>query len=289
MTKSSEKTPTALSDPFLHIHRLPHGEYSIAGKYNPASIKDQMVRAVALIDRAVFHGVLDHEKDLLIVGAGAAGASAAFRACDHHINTTLVEKNPTPFERQRYSSRVIDPTEFDWPAPHWRDAQMADLPLDFSRGPASAIAAKWQETYDLRESNDPYLTVLKNVEFVQSIRANSGKQIALLIDYMSKDQDHVWSEFDFVLNCTGPGQEQASLGEDSKFASYLFWEDDLLAAPNFGLPLARPLPSILISGGGDGALQDFLRIAFPGKTAARHLRPSVSGSRHGAPARRDRT
>ena len=57
---------------------------------------------------------------------------------------------------------------------------------------------------------------------------------------MSKHQDHVWSEFDFVLNCTAR-QEQASLGEDSKFASYLFWEDDLLA-PNFGLAHARPLP-----------------------------------------------
>jgi hypothetical protein len=49
--------------------------------------------------------------------------------------------------------------------------------------------------------------------------------------------------------------------------SYHFWADDKLEIPNFGLPETNPQPRILISGGGDGALQDFLRVAFPNKTA----------------------
>ncbi|HEY1754207.1 MAG TPA: hypothetical protein VGG72_02340 [Bryobacteraceae bacterium] len=278
MTPVEAKAPPWERDPFLYIHRLPNGEYSIAGKYNPASIKDQMVRAVALIDRAIFHKVLDNPRKLLVVGAGAAGASAAFRGCEHKINTTLVERNTSPFERQRNSSRVVDPTEFDWPAPHWRDAGMPGLPLLFERGPASAIAARWQEVYDQRERDDIYLTVRTRTLFVRSMQLPDGRHVALFQDVDSKDNH--WEEFDFVLNCAGPGEEQVSLG-DSKYASYLFWADDKLEADNFGLPSPLPQPRILISGGGDGALQDFLRIAFPGKTARdvyEHLLPEASMS-----------
>jgi hypothetical protein len=253
-------------DPFLLIHRLANGEYSIAGKYNPASIKDQMVRAIALVDRARFHNLIRNPKKLLVVGAGAAGASAAFRACEYQINTTLMEVKAVPFERQRNSSRVVDPTEFDWPAPHWRSGSMPGLPLAFDRGPANAVAARWQEAYDREERENDYLTIWPGTRFLRSLLQQDGRLAVLFERDEGKGPAKMWAEFDFVLNCTGPGEEQGSL-QDSEHASYHFWADDKLDAPNFGLPTPNPQPRILISGGGDGALQDFLRIAFPRKTA----------------------
>jgi hypothetical protein len=253
-------------DPFLVIHRVGPAEYSIAGKYNPASIKDQMVRAVALVDRAYYYRLIENPKKLLVVGAGVAGASAAFRACTHRINTTLMEAKEVPFERQRNSSRIVDPTEFDWPAPHWRDGSMPGLPLTFDRGPADALAARWQEEYDIRARTDNYLTIWPRTRFIRSLAQADGRSAVLFEQDEGKGSIRKWEEFDFVLNCTGPVEEQLSI-PNSRHAAYAFWADDKLEAPGFGMPRPMHEPRILISGGGDGALQDFLRIALPGKTA----------------------
>ena len=79
-----------------------------------------------------------------------------------------------------------------------------------------------------------------------------------------------WGRFDMVLDCSGPGEEVVSLSAGGQgFASFRFWENDRLEEPGFGLPPGRTgRPSILISGGGDGGLQEFLRIAYPGMTAS---------------------
>ena len=73
-------------DPFLLTHRLANGEYSIAGKYNPASIKDQMVRAIALVDRARFHKLIQNPKKLLVVGAGSGW-------CERGVSRMRIQKS----------------------------------------------------------------------------------------------------------------------------------------------------------------------------------------------------
>jgi dihydrolipoamide dehydrogenase len=44
---------------------------------------------------SAFHGKVDHECDLLVLGAGPGGYSAAFRAADLGLNVILVERYPT--------------------------------------------------------------------------------------------------------------------------------------------------------------------------------------------------
>jgi hypothetical protein len=258
--------PAHSSDPLLSAHRLDHGEYSIAGKYNAASIRDQMVRAVAIADRALFHGVIGPDNRLLVVGAGASGVSAALRAADRGVHTTLVERGNAPFSRQANSSRIVDPTEYDWPHPGWQEGEIPDLPLPLRRKPANELVALW--LWEYRKPRG-LLFSRPETEFIRSFR-DGGGMTALLRGELDRQDGGYWERFDMVLNCSGPGEESVTIAEDHPdraHASYRFWDDDPLEVDGFGLPPGRSsTPSVLISGGGDGALQDFLRIAFPKQT-----------------------
>ena len=221
----------AQRDPLLLVHRLPHGEYSIAGKYNPVSIKDQMVRATSIIDRAIFHGVLRPGQTLLVVGAGAAGASAGLRAADQGIETSIVERETAPFTRQVGSDRHIDPTEYDWPAPHWAEGKLkTDLPLALERLPAKELADSWDKELKRPRTN---LQKLYNRNYQGSIRhegSKTGQLIALIGPWpeQRKFSSEQWAVFDMILNCSGPGLESVRMGQ---FASFGFWENDWLASP----------------------------------------------------------
>ena len=140
---------------------------------------------------------------------------------------------------------------------------MRAMPLDFKRGIASELAAEWQETYKARVARDPFLEIKAFTRFVQSVPLPDGRLAAL---FQRRNGEQQWEKFDFILNCTGFGEEQVSL-PGNQHASYQFWADDLLEAPDFGFSHPTRTPRVLISGGGDDALQDFLRIAFPNLSA----------------------
>ncbi len=66
-----------MSFPFLVAHQIYPHFLNLAGRLSPVSIRDQIVRAQALVDDAVAAGLISREpwRPLLVVGAGAAGAS----------------------------------------------------------------------------------------------------------------------------------------------------------------------------------------------------------------------
>ncbi len=65
-----------------------------------------MVRGRMLIDRAIEANLIGPDEILLVIGAGACGATAAVRAAERDIKTLLIDKNsyvndePTPFRLQ---------------------------------------------------------------------------------------------------------------------------------------------------------------------------------------------
>ena len=59
---------------------------------SPNESPTQSAAAVSSADH--YSGVVDHETDLLVLGAGPGGYTAAFRAADLGINTTLVDRWP---------------------------------------------------------------------------------------------------------------------------------------------------------------------------------------------------
>ena len=63
---------------------------------NPAPAPQPIAAPIAVSNAAsAFQGKVDHECDLLVLGAGPGGYSAAFRAADLGLNVILVERYPT--------------------------------------------------------------------------------------------------------------------------------------------------------------------------------------------------
>ena len=231
-------------DPFLIAHRSGHGEFNMSGKYSPAAVRDQINRAVAIVERASMVGLLTPTSRVLIKGNGAAGIAAAMRAANSKVQSVTLSHNTRPaFDRQRNSSRIIDPVEYDWPAEGWQtgdNAPTGRIPLPYKRGRAKDVVEKiWDKAWTRFQVENP----VRLIDNLTAAAAPAGT-------------------FDFVLDCTGPGNENTKVGN---YCWYEFWRDDDLETPHLGFD-DKVNPTVLISGGADGALQDFLRIIFPGKT-----------------------
>jgi hypothetical protein len=103
-----------MSFPTLVAHLVYPHFFNLGGHLSPVSIRDQMVRAQALIDDAVAAGLISRKpwRPLLVVGAGAAGAVAAsWSAVRHHVPTMLIERDSDAFNRQpNCTTRWLGPT-----------------------------------------------------------------------------------------------------------------------------------------------------------------------------------
>lgn len=107
----------------LVAHKVAARTYDLSSGLNYVSVKDQVVRACALIDSLNVAGMLPNpyrstniDYDLIVVGAGAAGVSAAWRAGKLGARTLVVEKGEGPFPLQRSCThRHISFSMYDWP------------------------------------------------------------------------------------------------------------------------------------------------------------------------------
>lgn len=95
--------PSASWSPLI-AHKAGVRLYNLSAGLNYVSIKDQTVRACALIDSIKAAGwlgrstpIVDDTYDLLVVGAGAAGVTAAWRAASYGLNVLVVEAADSPF------------------------------------------------------------------------------------------------------------------------------------------------------------------------------------------------
>jgi hypothetical protein len=133
--------------PFVEVHRLGPLEFNISSPVKPISIRDQMVRAEMLVDDLWDGGLISEQRRLLIVGGGAAAATAALCAIELKVPVLVVNMAPSFFTLQaKCFTRWIDPTQYDWPAGHWRMAEYPwhqpgkGAPLPWDAELASTIA-----------------------------------------------------------------------------------------------------------------------------------------------------
>jgi len=107
-------------DPFLLTHSINDFLFDIGSAFTPIGIRDQMVRGFLIATRLLAEQRIGPALPLLIVGAGAAGATAALVAATNDVPTCIVEKEEQPFNRQLYcTTRFLSPSEYDWPAARW--------------------------------------------------------------------------------------------------------------------------------------------------------------------------
>lgn len=284
-----------MGDPILAIHRHSPRFYELTS-LRTASLRDQLLRASLMIDRLLLAGeLLPHtpEVGLLVIGAGASGLCAAWTAALRGVEVTLVEA-VQPFDRQaRVSTRHIDPVEFDWPQPHWAlkrfpvDASRwpVQLPLGFPAAPAATLAQRWALSFHRWHTHTggaaarrlrvliPHRVDPTDIKREPWPAGHAGQATAAQAAAgQTPGKCVVWTEkpglrhrFGAVMACTGFGQEVVSV-PGSGFVGLPFWEDDNLA--NLTDPAGQPLRNtqggrlrVLVSGGGDGAQQDFLRTA----------------------------
>jgi hypothetical protein len=244
-------------DPFLWAHEIRPFVYDISSALRPASIRDQLVRGTLLARRAVERGVLHaDDRPLLVVGGGAAGVACALEAIRHNIPTVLVESKAELFSRQREcTTRHIDPTLYDWPSIHWsygiypwHDDEPSSLTV--VAGPANELVTRWTAELARAQARRPGLLRVLMESVLEPRPQREGNVYRVRIRSAAAVETLVAG---MIVFATGPGIER---DDEDTFRSFRFWDND---------PLADPLlhvKKVLISGGGDGAAQDLLRVVF---------------------------
>jgi hypothetical protein len=256
-----------MADPFLVTHQVGPSVFDIGGKLYPVSIRDQMVRGQSIVDRAIQAGFGAMGADLLVIGAGAAGATAAIEAASRGITTHLIDSAPLPFLRQAAcSTRWIHPHEYEWPLDHWPTPAYPYLGLPAPYyGPVVPLpwSANWSDVLALGWS----LRLNRAVaSYAPLLSLHYGCRLSAVTPPVFNPLKRQWTvtldppgsptlTVGMILIAVGFGAERVTA--PPSFRSLAFWESDPYRSPNCGLALP---PRVVISGGGDGSLQDFLRI-----------------------------
>lgn len=257
-------------DPVIAYHEVDPHRFELSC-IRTRSIRDQIVRAELLVERLILRGDLAAAGgDLLVLGGGAAGVSAALAACTKGIKVTLVEKEPTPLTRQiGIKTRRLHPSEYDWPHEHWRQPSIGTLgsfALDYPPATAEGLAIAWRKTLD------DIITGVKPVSGVLDLYVNldASKPAELKINLNGKMLDATsphWASpkhFGAAISCVGFSGEKTTIPSTTggEIIGPEFWHLDTLDATDLGLG-ATPTGGFheaVISGAGDGAQQDFARV-----------------------------
>jgi hypothetical protein len=267
-------------DPFLFFHKVSEFHINIGGRWSPLSIRDQMLRGRWAAERAM--DLLGGDRPLAVIGAGAGGVTAAITAVNAGIATTLFEKEHDPFSRHASCRRWVDPTQYDWPLDHYPQGQIpwpGTPPVQLSwpnAGRAIALVGDWRAQFQaflLSPNATAFFTMRRDTEVV-NVHLNSAGTMAGVEWRPAGKRATTFTPFGLVITAMGFGDERSYLTYPPghvpavhPFRGYPFWSDDPFEHPHLSRTPRPDPPRILISGGGDGALQDFLRIVTHFKSA----------------------
>lgn len=229
-------------DPFLRAHKHASKLYSLASR-TPLSIRDQVFRAQTLIERLLSTQTLRAGNELLVVGAGAAGASIAVIAARCGVKVTAVDTNPHAFALQRAcTTRWVDPVQYDWPLAHasrgsWpANHPLHAVPFGFAADYASSIAHQWASRLNV-ERLSPNLVVefqTRLEKLPKPSAVTSGK-----LDATTELAGHPAQtrQFDVVVLAVGMASERTdvpfhapSVKGNPHFRGIPFWMKDRLRA-----------------------------------------------------------
>lgn len=216
------------------------------------TVYSQQVRALNLIDALVSTGRIRRRSSVAIVGAGAAGLTAASALLRMGVlNVRIFESEDGVLPIQRSSrARYLHPHIYDWPARDIAEVR-AELPvLDWEACYANELAAKFASAWrGLCKSRGV------TSELHKAARVTS-KNLECRVSSDGAEPEL----FDITIVAVGFGVER-----DSR-SSYPYWADIPADDPRFRKR------TWLISGAGDGALTDVMRLGFNGSNHDEILR-----------------
>jgi hypothetical protein len=252
--KICEATFSFMGDPFLAAHRIDTAIFDISSGLRPGSVRDQIIRATLIVRRAHESTLIDPSRELVVVGAGAAGTAAALFAARAGITTTLIDSDAA-FSRQLSSNRMLEPTLYDWPADHWDRGEFPwheeYAPLAYKARPARDVATDWASK--LARAEGDLLHYLHSTRLERIVRVTDDPCM-YAVETVSSRSGPLTIPASMIILALGPGAEKIEVG--TGFRSFRFWDADPLGSD----PLT--LRNALIAGSGDGALQDVLRLVL---------------------------
>jgi hypothetical protein len=264
-----------VGDWFLRSHGVPQAPlcFDLGGPTTPISVRDQMLRAQELVRRMIRVNIINQSRPLLVIGCGAAGATAAITAAQRDVPADIIEKSKYPFGPQsRCATRWIDPTQYDWPFPHWAQgtypwraswngaAPVTKAPLSWSASHANFVAVAWARQLNAWNGKGVRVAYSSSASITPPSGGAKHVQATLHLHGIPPYQ----TQYGGVIGATGFGVERSALGG---YKSWSFWDNDSLST--IGLGLGSGPSRIMISGSGDGALQDFIRAASGFNSASR--------------------
>ncbi len=262
----------------LGLHRVAPRVYDLTGT-RTGSIRDQLIRASLVANSLIDVNEISSADALLVIGAGAAGMCAAMSAAYRGANVTVVERGLAPFAtffRARW--RRVDPCEYDWPHPHCIQGRFPQsngwFPLPQTTGTGADLAhswthlwQQWQALYDGKGNRGhiELLTSLDGRAMMDSAHhrySASSRHVEVNAPWQPMAAPST-RQFGSIINAAGFGVECTDSNGQSPdpwngFQGPAFWKDDdqIPIDPSDAFPHAN----VIISGGGDGAMQDFQRV-----------------------------
>ncbi|MDM0108652.1 FAD-binding protein [Variovorax sp. J22R24] len=258
----------------LAYHRVSPRVFDLTS-LRTGNVRDQLLRATLLAQGLLDEGILSSASKLLVLGGGAAGMTVAMTAAEGGVNVTVIEKDAAPFSTLLQASfRRVDPTEYDWPHAHWTKGVfpfgMRSAVLPQTVGPGSALANSFMKEFQdwtahragqmgrgkvtVRppENADPFFAGITDL----------SPKAGVDVSGPWKSATDTTERFAVVVRCYGFGDELTSdfppPGSWGGFSGHRFWFDNDNLSDGH-LPLPKVLNGVLISGGGDGAMQDVQR------------------------------
>lgn len=263
-----------MANQVLALHYLSPHCYTLSG-VRTGSVRDQLIRSTVIVNALVHARLIDSSFPLLVFGAGAAGMNAALHAARCGVHSTVVEKNKRKFSTfaQAYWRR-IDPTEYDWPHEHWRQGHFpvkgkGSIPFPQRTSSGLALASAWKaewrhfNTYHNGPASNPKVTVIHDFDAHKLTYKDVHPNFLDVHGKWDAGLPAFSRQFGALLCCDGFGSEQVSeypnIGKWNQYQGPTFWHDSDGMVPGSRLPAG--VSNAIISGGGDGGMQDLQRVA----------------------------
>ncbi len=206
---------------------------------------------------------------LLVFGAGAAGMNLAIQAAKLGVSVDVLEKLDVPFASLRLASwRRIDPVEYDWPHDHYARGTFSatgSVPLPQTTGTGAYLANVWDAAWQKwaatlnGKGNRGKVEIIPNFDATQIRGSFDEKATGVTVDAPWPGSAAARVTYGAIVSCVGFAGEKTDdpARPWNDYAGPQFWTDD----DHFHEDLARPLEChrVLISGGGDGGMQDYQR------------------------------